>query len=275
MSFEFTGAFGLPSVQSALETSENVFWWGRFEQEAFIGSIIDGSARDAGNTGYTDVLRPGLLLGRITASGKLKEWTPAATDGTENLYGILGFSQKMSRMGANADRWIGWVYAWGFLKADRIYIPGSTSPGISGNANEHRVRTQLGKRFTFSDQLEGNDFGGFRNVVAKTTDYTVTAEDHDTLFTTRGAAGAVNFTLPATALVGLSYSFFNVANQNMTVTGGTADTMVTENDAAADSVAFSSLNEKVGGSFTVYGDGTSWLVVSHLPNDGFTVTVAT
>lgn len=275
MSFEFTGAFGLPSVQSALETSENVFWWGRFEQEAFIGSVIDGSARDAGNTGYTDVLRPGLLLGRITASGKLKEWTPAATDGTENLYGILGFSQKMSRMGANADRWIGWVYAWGFLKADRIYIPGSASPGISGNANEHRVRAQLGKRFTFSDQLEGNDFGGFRNVVAKTSDYTVTAEDHDTLFTTRGAVGAVNFTLPATALVGLSYSFFNVADQNLTVTGGTADTLVTANDAAADSVAWSTSTEKIGGSFTVYGDGTSWLVVSHLAQDGHTVTVAT
>ena len=62
MSFEFTGAFGLPSVQSALETSENVFWWGRFEQEAFIGSIIDGSARDAGNTGYTDGL-VGYMLG--------------------------------------------------------------------------------------------------------------------------------------------------------------------------------------------------------------------
>ena len=29
MSFEFTGAYGLPSVQTALETVENVFWWGR------------------------------------------------------------------------------------------------------------------------------------------------------------------------------------------------------------------------------------------------------
>tara|TARA_R110000751_G_scaffold130619_1_gene232575 strand:+ start:2892 stop:3719 length:828 start_codon:yes stop_codon:yes gene_type:complete len=275
MSFEFTGAFGLPSVQSALETSENVFWWGRFEQEAFIGSIIDGSARDAGNTGYTDVLRPGLLLGRITASGKLKEWNPIATDGTENLYGILGFSQKMSRMGANADRWIGWVYAWGFLKADRIYIPGSAAAGIAGNASEHLVRAQLGKRFTFSDQLEGNDFGGFRNVVAKTADYSVVAADHDTLFTNRAASGAVNFTLPAVALKGLSFSFYCVADQNLTVTGGTADTLITANDAAADSVAWSTSTEKIGGGFTVYGDGTSWLVVSQSPQTGHTVTVAT
>lgn len=275
MSFEFTGAFGLPSVQSALETSENVFWWGRFEQEAFIGSIIDGSARDAGNTGYTDVLRPGLLLGKITSSGKLKEWSPTATDGTQNVYGILGYSQKMQRMGANADRWIGWVYAWGFLKADRIIVPGTTAFGISGNAQEHIIRNQMSSRFTFSDKLEGYSFGGFRDVVAKTGDYSVTEADHDTLFTNRGAAGAVNFTLPATAEKGLRYSFYVVADQNVTVTGGTADTMVTANDAAADSVAWSTSSEKIGGGFDVYGDGTSWLVISHLAQDGHTVTVAT
>ena len=275
MSFEFTGAFGLPSVQAALETSENVFWWGRFEQEAFIGSLIDGSTRDAGNTGYTDVLRPGLLLGKVTSSGKLKEWSPTAVDGTEKVFGVLGYSQKMQRLGSDADRWLGWIYTWGFLKADRVIVPGSTAFGISGNANEHLIRAQLHNRFTFNDQLEGNNFGGIRSVVAKTTDYTVTAADHDTLFTTRGAAGAVNFTLPTTALAGLRYRFIAVADQNLTVTAGTADTIVTANDAEADSVAFSTSTEKIGGSFEVIGDGTSWLVVTHLPQTGHTVTIAT
>ena len=275
MSFEFTGAFGLPSVQAALETSENVFWWGRFEQEAFIGSLIDGATRDAGNTGYTDVLRPGLLLGKVTSSGKLKEWSPTAVDGTEKVFGVLGYSQKMQRLGSDADRWLGWIYTWGFLKADRVIVPGSTDFGISGNANEHLIRAQLHNRFTFNDQLEGNNFGGIRSVVAKTTDYTVTAADHDTLFTTRGAAGAVNFTLPTTALAGLRYRFIAVADQNLTVTAGTADTIVTANDAEADSVAFSTSTEKIGGSFEVIGDGTSWLVVTHLPQTGHTVTIAT
>tara|TARA_R100001086_G_C11847533_1_gene260534 strand:+ start:4036 stop:4854 length:819 start_codon:yes stop_codon:yes gene_type:complete len=272
MSFEFTGAFGLPSIQSALETSENVFWWGRFEQEAFIGSLIDGSARDAGNVGYTDVLRPGLLLGKVTSSGKLKEWNPDATDGTENIYGVLGYSQKMQRMGSNADRWLGWVYCWGFLKADRIYIPGNASTGISGDAKEHLVRGQLDKRFTFSDQLEGNNFGGYRNVIAKTGDYTVLEADHDVLFSNTGAAGAVNFTLPATAKEGLRYGFYVTADQDVTVTAGTADTMVTFNDAAADSVAFSTAGNKIGGLIEVYADGAKWLVVHHGAN---TLTVAT
>ena len=273
MSFEFTGAFGLPSAQSALETSENVFWWGRFEQEAFIGSIIDGSARDAGNTGYTDVLRPGLLLGRITASGKLKEWNPAATDGSQNVYGVLGYSQKMSRLGANADRWLGWVYTWGFLKGDRVLVPGSTNFGLSGNVNEHLIRTQLDKRFTFSDQLEGSSFGGYRNVLAKTADYSVTEDDHDTMFTNTGAAGAVNFTLDADGHTkkGLRYGFYVTADQNVTITSGTADKMITFNDAAADSVAFSTSSQKLGGFVEVYSDGAAWLVVHHGAN---TLTVA-
>ena len=271
MSFEFTGAFGLPSVHQALETAENVFWWGRFEQEAFIGSVIDGSARDAGNTGYTDVLRPGLLLGKITASGKLKEWNPAATDGTQNIYGILGYSQKMSRLGSNADRWLGWVYCWGFAKADRLLVPGVATFGIVGNANEHLIRSQLDKRFTFSDQLEGNSFGGYRNVSAKTADYTVLEGDHDTMYTNTGASGAVNFTLPATAEKGLRYGFYVTADQNVTVTAGTADTMATFNDAAADSVAFSTSSQKIGGFVEVYGDGAKWLVVHHGAN---TLTVA-
>ena len=266
MSFEFTGAFGLPSVQSALETSENVFWWGRFEQEAFIGSIIAGSARDAGNTGYTDVLRPGLLLGKVTLNsdpdvGKLKEWDPTANDGTENIYGVLGYSQKMQRMGSNADRWLGWVYCWGFLKADRIYIPGNANTGISGDAKEHLVRGQLDKRFTFSDQLEGNNFGGYRNVIAKTSDYVVTEADHDVIFTNTGAGGAVNFTLPATAKEGLRYGFYVTADESVTVTAGTADTMVSFNMVDASSVDFDQAGNKIGGFIEIYADGAKWLVV--------------
>src|SRR5262245_29491707 len=35
------------------------------------GRVIDGAkARDAGNTGDTDTLRPGLLMGKVTATGK-------------------------------------------------------------------------------------------------------------------------------------------------------------------------------------------------------------
>ena len=46
MAFEFTGAFGLPGIQSALETVENVFWWGRWERQLYLGAVIDSSSLD-------------------------------------------------------------------------------------------------------------------------------------------------------------------------------------------------------------------------------------
>lgn len=48
-----------------------VFRQGTMESFLAQGKIINGSlSRDSGNTGDLDVLRPGLLMGRITASGK-------------------------------------------------------------------------------------------------------------------------------------------------------------------------------------------------------------
>jgi len=174
----------------------------------------------------------------------------------------------MSRLGANADRWLGWVYTWGFLKGDRVLVPGSTNFGLSGNANEHLIRTQLDKRFTFSDQLEGSNFGGYRNVIAKTADYSVTEGDHDTMFTNTGAGGAVNFTLDADGHTkkGLRYGFYVTADQNVTITSGTSDKMITFNEADADSVAFSTSSQKIGGFIEIYSDGAAWLVVHHGAN---------
>jgi hypothetical protein len=102
-------------------------------------------------------------------------------------------------------------------------------------------------------------------VVAKTSDYTVLATDMSKIFTTRGAAGAVNFTLPAAAAVEAFdwVMFYNVANQNMTVTG-TAGELIAFNDAAANSVALSTASEKIGGAFLCISDGTSWLVLPFL-----------
>jgi len=93
----------------------------------------------------------------------------------------------------------------------------------------------------------------FIRVVAKTADYTVLESDHGTLFTTEGAASTVNFTLPATADLptGWTAEFFSVAAGAMTVTAGTADTLVVFNDAAADSIAFSTTSEIIGAHIKV------------------------
>lgn len=285
MSFEFTGAWGVPGIAAALETVEKQIWWNRWEDQVWIPAVLGGAARDSGNSGYTDVLRPGLLLGRKTSDKKFYQWDPTQTDGTQILAAVLGHSMKMTRLGSNQDRFIGWAMVAGRLKMDSLLVYGQTSYGIVGLATEYQIRAHMHGRFTLLADEPGaalvNRFGGWADVQAKTADYTVLEGDNNVLFTTRGAGGAVNFTLPATPKLGLHYGFFNVENQNLTVTAGTADTMVVINDKAADSAAFSTASLKIGGMFEVFGDGTGWLtrVSAGQTSDGTTsgqlVTVAT
>ena len=111
------------------------------------------------------------------------------------------------------------------------------------------------------------------SVTAKATSYAVTAAETGSVFTTTGATGAVTFTLPLLSL-GLEYWFMNTVDQNMTVqpNAGELDTMVVFNDAGADSIAFSTAGEKIGGSIRVICDGTYWLVFQLCTN---TMTVTT
>lgn len=66
------------------------------------GITISSAARDAGNTGKTTTLRPGLVLGEITASGKYKEYYPSGSDGSEVAAGILEDQVKVIDSDANA-----------------------------------------------------------------------------------------------------------------------------------------------------------------------------
>ena len=65
------------------------------------GVTIDNTARDSGNT-VTTTLRPGLVLGKITASGKYKEYHPSSSDGSETAVGILKDQVKVIDDDANA-----------------------------------------------------------------------------------------------------------------------------------------------------------------------------
>ncbi len=112
--------------------------------------------------------------------------------------------------------------------------------------------------------------------VTKTADYTVKSTESGTFFNTVGATAAVNFTLPAISTGPWMFWFLAGAAQTLTVTAATADTMLTFNDLAADSVAFSTSGEIIGGMLWAICDGTTLAViqiggVSHRQ----TLTVAT
>lgn len=120
----------------------------------------------------------------------------------------------------------------------------------------------------------GAEDDGMGSMVAKTADYAVVnSTDDGKYFTTLGAGGAVNFTLPTTLVAGQVWTFFNEANQNLTVTAP-ANKLVTFNNLTATSVALSTTNQKIGGGFRVRvnSDATKYLVEPIVA--GHTVTVA-
>ncbi len=273
--FQYHGTDLSPGFQTALETSENTFWIGRPELQVWDKAKIDASALDAGNTGATGVLRAGLLLGKVTASNVIKQWNPAGTDGTQYLYGILGAPISVTYMNSTADRLRGLILVAGAVDPTKLLIPGQTALGIAGNANEFIIRAQLWPRIQLYPDYPGVRFGGWKDIVAKTANYTVTTADNDTYFTNRGASGTVVFTLPATPYKGLRYCFHAVAGQTLTVAAGTNGTMIAMNDAAANSISFSTANEIIGGSVEVLGDGTSWLTQVHLGLETQTPVIAT
>lgn len=111
-------------------------------------------------------------------------------------------------------------------------------------------------------------------LTAKTGDYTVVEADSGTWFTTEGAAGNVNFTLPTSLKDGLIYHFIAAEDYILKVTAA-ANTMILYNDVAATSIAFATASEKVGGSFTVICDGTKYMVFVGLADKAQTLTTTT
>lgn len=121
-----------------------------------------------------------------------------------------------------------------------------------------------------------------RRIVGKSASYTVrpTADAPGTIFTNKGASGAIVFTLPTAtrALLGWWYEFLGVVAQDITVAPPVADTLVTLNDTAADSLALSTSSQKIGGAITAtcveVSDGVyQWLARGTAV--GATVTAAT
>lgn len=100
-------------------------------------------------------------------------------------------------------------------------------------------------------------------VSAKTANYTVGSVATDvigTIFTNRGAAGAVTFTLPAPTQ-GQYYFFSSVVAQTMTISAGSA-IAISINNAACTSIAFSTASQQIGSLAVAWADGANW----HLDN---------
>lgn len=260
----------LPGVQEVVAKSSVL--WGRLDHQIFYPAVVDGSSRDAGNTGYTNVLRPGLLMGQVTATGKWKQYDPTAVDGTQVPSGVLLHAVSMQMNATDYDRYLGYILIRGFIRAGGISLASTSNYGIVGNASEWLIRRQMNSRFVFDDRVQGYELD--QNIIdLSAATLTLTETMAGTMVVCTGAT-AKTVTLPASPKRGLQYVVYNSGGGNLTITCATPDIMVILNDEAADSVTLSTPSELIGNSFQVIGTGTKWLVVPRLW-EAHTVTPAT
>lgn len=130
----------------------------------------------------------------------------------------------------------------------------------------------------YSTPLFGEVYYGYypcKAELAKTANYTILQQETGSLYTNTGATGAIVFTLPTLSAY-LAFRFLVVADQSVTIASAAGDDMVVYNDASADSVAFSTSGQKIGGSVLVFanGAGTKWYVFNTSAGAN-TITVAT
>lgn len=113
-------------------------------------------------------------------------------------------------------------------------------------------------------------------IVALTgTATTLTAAQSGTIFHNVGLTASHTLTLPAISTGPFYFKIVQGAGYSIVVTSAVADTIITFNDAAADSVTFSTSSEIIGGHYEVICDGTSLFVLPILASEAQTVTIAT
>jgi hypothetical protein len=253
-------AWGVPGLSAAIETYTAALTWGREELLVRSSIQLSGATRDAGNTGHTTHLRPGLLLGQITAQpGLWKQYDPAATDGSQIASAILLHDANATDfLGTNTARWMPALFG-GCVKSASII-------GLDAVA-----RGQMRGRFWFDDDntMHFSQYQSPLVEVAKAADYTVVAADAGTLFTTLGATGAIVFTLPTIAAGVGPFEFLNLVDQNMSVvSAGSNDNIVGMHDLTADSIAFSTASQKIGARLRIRANqaGTKWYAEFLSPN---------
>lgn len=109
----------------------------------------------------------------------------------------------------------------------------------------------------------------------KTASFTATAADSGKIFLISGATAAVTVTLPAIDTGPFKFEIVHLSDVDLTVASATADTLITFNDLTADSVAFSTSSEKIGGVVEVYCNGTVIAALARIASSYQNVTIAT
>lgn len=264
------GGFGVPGQGAAVFTSEREIIPQGFESRSalFKSAVISGAARDAGNS-PTTVLRPGLLLGKVTATGELEEWDADAADGTQYIAAVLWKELRAQDFDANnTDRVFTVLVGRCPLRAENLLIQGTA---LTSHSDEYLARRQLAAAgFQLDDDPQGYLAGqGYRFENVTGTSDTLTGDQNGmTLF--YSSASAVAVTLPTLA-AGLEFDIVRTGDEELVVSSAAGDDIIVGNDLSADSVTFTTAGQHLGARLrfkSVYvGSTLKWLV--ELPNMPF------
>ena len=241
-----SGGFGIPGHGALAETGEREILWGGDDRRLNIlykGYAVSSAARDAGNT-PTTVLRRGLLMGVVTATGELEEWDADASDGTQYIAAVLNNELNVLDLSGTAvDRVPMPPLVCAPVIAGRLLIQGSAFVGHVDEYLARRVMHQMGYRF--DDDPQGYLTGLVERfaVVADTTDTLTEAENGMTLFYSNAAS--VTVTLPA-AKPGLFYEICRTGDEEFIFVSPTADNVIVGNDLSADGATVTTAGEHLG-----------------------------
>lgn len=263
------GQFGIPGQTAAYSTVDNEFIWGGSANQVEIliaGGVIDSAARDAGSTPTTK-LRKGLVLGQITSTKKLVQWDPTATNGSQNVFGVLAVEVQLTDMLGNAQERHAPVIVRCPVKPRFLFAQGNA---FVGSAGEFLARNQMAQQgFIFDDDVSARLAGLAPQYQEKQANYTIVDADNGTTFIATTANAT--FTLPAIK-EGQRFEFLRASNHNLVVASSEGDNIIVGNDLSADSITFSTSGQQIGARVRVTAvripsTGLRWL--AELPQTPF------
>ncbi len=268
------GPYGQPGVTAAVfNQTREIFWGGDLSKIEILqsNSEVDAAAVDAGAT-VTSTLRPGLIMGKVTASGQLRQWDATATDGTQVVHSVN--REELSTLdayGSTRDLFGPTIFK-APLKASQLLIKGVA---LVGHADEYLARRALhAMGCRLDDDPWGVLAGAFERTITKATNYTVVAADNGMIF--QQITADATFTLPAIK-AGLRFKFLQTADFEIVVASAEGDNMVVGNDLSANSITFTTAGQQIGVQIEVeamYVNGTlKW--VPTLPYVPFGTGLAT
>lgn len=244
------GQFGQPGQTAIVNTNEAELLWGGDLSRIPVLRLSKQSSTtlaDAANS-PTTVVRAGMLLGLLTSNGQSVQWDATATDGSQNLAGVLPVELlAIDQFGVAVNR-VHPMIVSAPLKASALKVKGAA---LVGHADEYIARRSLwAMGCRLDDDPAGIKAGMFPRYVTKATNYTVVAADNGTTFV--AITADATFTLPTIA-PGLSFEFLRASDHELAVASAAGDDMLVGGDDAADSITFTTAGQQVGARVKVTG----------------------